>query len=353
MSLTILSVAYPFAPVSADAAGGAEQILHAVDAALVQAGHRSLVVACEGSTTAGTLIEVPAEKDVIDEPARRRAAARHRAAIQFALSRWRVDLVHLHGVDFYDYAPRGTPTLVTLHLPVDWYPPGTLSRALPDRWFNCVSRSQEGTRPGLGRFLPPIENGIDVGAFGASRKRGFALLLGRICPEKGIDIALEAAHLADQDLIIAGPVFRYPTHLDYFETKVRPLLDLRRRFIGPVGLARKRRLLAAARALLVPSLAAETSSLVAMEALASGTPIVAFPNGALADIVTHGRTGLLVDSVPQMAAAMTDAARLEPALCRAEACARFSLGRMTKAYLAAYEKLACEAPKAIAGSGPC
>ncbi|NHV87620.1 glycosyltransferase, partial [Escherichia coli] len=82
-------------------------------------------------------------------------------------------------------------------------------------------------------------------------------------------------------LLVAGALYPYPAHVDYFEREVRPLLDATRRFVGPVGFARKRRLLSAARCLLVPSLAAETSSLVAREAAACGTPVVAFPSGAL------------------------------------------------------------------------
>src|SRR5690606_1063450 len=132
--------------------------------------------------------------------------------------------------------------------------------------------------------LPPIENGVPVEALGARvRKRGFALALGRICPEKGYHLALEAAHRAGLPLLLAGAVFRYAAHERYFREEIAPRLDSLRRFIGAVPLGRKRRLLAAARCVVVPSLVPETSSLVAMEALASGTPVVAFPVGALAD----------------------------------------------------------------------
>ena len=135
-------------------------------------------------------------------------------------------------------------------------------------------------------------------------------------------------------------MYPYEAHRRYFEEEVRPRLDGWRRFVGPVGFARKRRLLTAARCLLIPSLAAETSSLVAREAAACGTAVVAFPKGALRDAVEHSRTGFLADGVEAMAAAIPACATIDPAVCRAVARDRFSDARMTTAYLALYARLA-------------
>jgi glycosyltransferase involved in cell wall biosynthesis len=350
--LTILSVAYPLAPVSADAVGGAEQVLARLDAALTRAGHRSLVVACEGSDVAGTLIATPRIDGPLDEAAKRRAEANHRAAIEAALEAREpaaVDLIHLHGIDFHGYLPPpGPPALVTLHLPPSWYPPEALRPARPRTFFHCVSESQRRACPPGVTLLPTIENGVEVDAFapaGRHAKRRFALTLGRICPEKGFQHALDAAARAGAPLLLAGQVYPYAAHEAYFETEIRPRLDQRRRFIGPVGFARKRRLLAAARCLLVPSLAPETSSLVAMEALASGTPVIAFPAGALPDIVEHGRTGFLVNDAAEMAEAIVAAGSLAPEACRAAARTRFSLDRTVARYLALYERLASGEPR--------
>ena len=92
--------------------------------------------------------------------------------------------------------------------------------------------------------------------------------------------------------------------------------------------------------MLIPSTAPETSSLVAMEALASGTPVIAYRAGALPDIVDHGRTGYLVDGPGEMAEAILMADRIDPAECRRQARARFALERMTEAYLNRYRQLA-------------
>jgi hypothetical protein len=342
VNLTVLSVAYPLAPVGPDAVGGAEQVLTQLDRALGEAGCRSIVVAQEGSRTAGTLVAVPREAGPLDEAAKGRAWARHRRAIAVALERWPVDLVHLHGIDFHAYLPPpGAPALATLHLPPSWYPDTSLRPARPGTWLHCVSQAQHDACPPSPNLLPPIPNGVPVAALRARHaKRRFALMLGRICPEKGVHLAVEAARRADIPLLIAGEVFAYEAHARYFADEVAPRLDKKRRFIGPVGFARKRRLLTAARCLLVPSLAPETSSLVAREALACGTPVVAFPNGALAETVEHGRTGFLVHDIEQMAEAIDAAGGLSPETCRAVARARFSLERMIAGYFSVYERLA-------------
>jgi glycosyltransferase involved in cell wall biosynthesis len=341
MSLTVLSVAYPLAAVGPDAVGGAEQVLSQLDRALVAAGHRSVVVARKDSGIAGTLVPVVNFEEEIDEAARQAAWQAHRRAIAGALARYAVDLVHMHGIDFHEYLPPpGLPVLATLHLPHSWYPPEALRPARPDTWLNCVSEAQERACPPGLPLLARIENGVDTAAFaGRHARRGFALFLGRICPEKGVHIAVEAAKRADVPLILAGEVFPYATHRRYFAEEVTPRLDRERRFVGPVGGARKRRLLAAARCVLVPSLAPETSSLVAREALAAGTPVVAFPAGALAETVEHGRTGFLVRDTEEMAKAIRLADGIDQAECRRAASARFPLSRMVEGYLAAYASL--------------
>ncbi|MEA2782680.1 MAG: hypothetical protein QOK29_4224 [Rhodospirillaceae bacterium] len=342
MSLTILNVAYPFSLVGSAAVGGAEQILGYLDRALVRAGHRSIVVASEGSTTAGCLVSVANESGVLDDPAKERAWQNHRRAIAMALESWPIDLVHLHGFDFHAYLPPvGVSTLVTLHLPLEWYPPVALRPTRAGLWFNCVSKSQHDRCAEVAGFLPPIANGVPIDALAARHgRRSFALVLGRICPEKGIHIAMDAARHADIPLLVGGHTFRYPTHESYFRQEIEPRLDPLRRLLGPLDFRRKRRFLSAARCLLLPSLAPETSSLVAMEAMACGTPVIAFPNGALPEIVEHGRTGFLVRDVGEMAEAIHAVSEIDPEDCRAVARERFSLDRMTRAYLGVYRKLA-------------
>ena len=342
MALTILNVAYPLAPVSFDATGGAEQVVAQLDAALVAAGHRSLVIACEGSQVRGMLLPTRAATGVLDPAAQAAARDRHREAINAALEHESIDLVHLHGVDFAGYLPPpGVPVLVTLHLPPSWYPEEVFLISRPDTYLHCVSESQAGECPPAANLLPAISNGVPVDELACDVEKGdFVLSLGRICPEKGQHVALDAAKRAGVPMILAGQLYDYPAHQEYFRDYIRPRLDALRRFIGPVGFVLKRDLLSRARAVLVPSLVHETSSLVAMEALACGTPVIASSAGALPEIVEHGRTGFIADGCEAMAKAISAAHHINPDDCRAAARERFSTARTNARYLERYHELA-------------
>jgi glycosyltransferase involved in cell wall biosynthesis len=265
-----------------------------------------------------------------------------RDAIRYVLDRWPVDVIHLHGIDFAGYLPApGVPVLATLHLPPEWYPPEVFHLDRPDTWLNPVSLAQRRACPQSSIVLDPIPNGVAVDRLHAPvRRRGWAVALGRICPEKGFHHAIEAAKRAEVPLALAGQVYPYPDHERYHAEEIVPRLDGWRRFLGPAGFARKRRLLSGARCLLVPSLAPETSSLVAMEALACGTPVVAFRSGALPEVVEHGVTGFVVDDEREMAEAIREVHRIDPETCRAAARERFSIQRTAARYLSLYARLA-------------
>jgi hypothetical protein len=344
MHLVVLNVAYPFAPVGPDAVGGAEQVLTQLDAALARAGHESIVMACEGSTTEGILLSTPRSSGLA-ETERRKIHEQYRFTLGKFLEKWPIDLIHMHGVDFHEYLPPpGVPVLVTLHLPPHWYPPEIFQLDRPQTFLHCVSDRQRAACPPCVNLLPEIENGVVAEMFLARHaKRNFAVSLGRICPEKGFHHALDAAKRARMPLLLAGEVFGYEAHQKYFCREIATRLDGSRRFIGPIGFHRKRRLLTSARCLLAPSLVPETSSLVAMESLACGTPVIAFRSGALADIVEHGKTGFLVSNEREMADAISAAHSLDPDDCRQATKERFSHQRMIEKYFTIYEQLVSEA----------
>jgi glycosyltransferase involved in cell wall biosynthesis len=341
MPLTVLSVAFPFASVGPDAVGGAEQVLSALDFALVRAGHRSLVVAAEDSRVAGTLIPTTRRRGRITAGMAEAVLREHRENIERAIHRYAPDIVHLHGVDFLRYLPRpGVPVLVTLHLAPECYATEVFALSRPATFLHCVSSSQRRACPPVKNLLPDIPNGVAVEQMEVhGSKRGYAMALGRICPEKNQHVALLAAQKANLPLLLGGEIFPYELHQRYFATEIEPRLDGQRRFVGPLNLRRKRRLLTGARCLLHPTLANETSSLVAMEALACGTPVVAFASGALPDIIEPGVTGFLVRDGDEMAEAAEQTRRLDPEACRDAARRRFSRDRMLQGYFEAYRTL--------------
>jgi glycosyltransferase involved in cell wall biosynthesis len=343
MGLTVLNVAFPFARVGPDAAGGAEQILSTLDEGLEARGHHSIVVAVKGSEVHGELLAMPPADATIAYATWDRSHLAYRRVLADVLRTRSIDVVHMHGMDFLSYMPDvQVPIVATLHLPVRWYPESLLRLVRADLVLTCVSESQRRTLPAAPLVpVDVIQNGVAIDRLArrGSRRREFVAVLGRICPEKGVHLALQAAGIAGVPLVIAGQVFGYEEHLEYFRRHIEPSIGPSCRFIGPVGPRRKRRLLSAARCLLVASQAPETSSLVAMEAMACGTPVVAFATGALPEVVEHGVTGFLVRSPEEMADAISMVGRIDPAACRARAVARFSDQRMIGEYIDVYEHL--------------
>ena len=229
--------------------------------------------------------------------------------------------------------------LATLHLPPDWYPAHVFRPKRDGYFLNCVSSSQERECPSCDVLLPHVPNGVPVERFRTKKKGDYVVALGRICPEKGFHSRLMQLKRPKVDMVLAGEVFPYQVHKTYFREQIAPRLNAKRRFLGPVGAKEKAALLAGARCLLVTSTVPETSSLVSMEALASGTPVVAFPSGALPEIIEHGRTGFLVENTDEMATAIEKVAHLNPEDRRWLPGRGFLRARMVRRYLAIYDDL--------------
>jgi glycosyltransferase involved in cell wall biosynthesis len=320
--MRVLSVAFPEMAIG-PSGGGAEQILSVLDAALVKQGHESFVIAAPGSRVAGHLVE----------------STDHACVIRRVLAQEPFDLVHFHGLDFWRYLPSADlPMIATLHLPIPYYP----EQALQDCQargivLTCVSSTQSSSSPVSRDFLV-IPNGIPLDCDRPCRPGRRLLWLGRICPEKAPHIALEIAHRLGASLTVAGPLHRYPEHRAYFAQRVEPLLDDERRYVGSADEVFKRSLLSGARCLLITSAVAETSSLVAMESLSAGTPVVTFRTGALPEIVDDGETGFVVDSADEMCEKISTVDDLSRQVCRQRAVARFDSQGMVDNYLTLYRR---------------
>ena len=250
------------------------------------------------------------------------------------------DLIHDQSSSFFRHAAEcSAPVLATLHLPRAFYPEELFRTLPPNLWFNCVSQSQARTFADLPNLIGVVQNGIALERYPvATEKHDYLLWLGRICEEKAPHLAIEAAERAGLPLVIAGQVYPFRYHRDYFEREIHPWVSggSSVRFVDSPSFAAKLELLERARALLLTSAAEETSSLVAMEAMACGTPVIAVRHGAFPEIVADGETGFIVDTVEEMAPALEDVGRISPQACRTRVQQQFSASRMARQYEGLY-----------------
>ena len=343
--MRILFISYPMLPVSDASCGGAEQMLWTLEREMAKREHRTAVAACEGSRVSGELIVTGIAPRIPDGFEQR--AAEHCEVVIAAANAGNFDLVHDKSGFFWSQAGQvNVPVLATLHLPRTFYH-DSLFRDVPENvQFNCVSESQAVGFRDLPGFRGVVPNGIALERFRCERqKEEYVLWLGRICPEKAPHLAIDAAHKAGIRLVMGGQVYPFSWHQLYFDQEIRPRLEragTQVQWVQEPGFEEKVELLSRARALLLPTLAPETSSLVAMEAMASGTPVIAFPNGALPEIVEQGVTGLFVNDVAEMASAIDDAASISPERSRGIAEERFSSQTMADVYERIYREVTSE-----------
>jgi glycosyltransferase involved in cell wall biosynthesis len=349
--LRILYVAYPLLPVSDSICGGAEQVLVTLEAEMARRCHTTVVAACSGSRVAGKLLPTGAAPVELDQYEEREAV--HHARILDLLRRHPAafDLVHDMSGSFWRHAGElDVPVLATLHLPRSWSP-DSFRDLPPNLLFNCVSQSQALSFDDLPHPPVVIRNGVRLEAFPFTMaKQGYLLWLGRICEEKGAHLALDVAERAGLPIVIAGQVYPFTYHQHYFEREVRPRLRRRKgaaRFVDAPAAAERVELLRHARALLLPALAEETSSLVSVEAMACGTPVIAFRRGALPEIVVDGVTGFLVNSVEEMAAVLPRASGLDPSAARKRVDPFHSAARLADHYELLYQGVLAQGERTL------
>ena len=244
------------------------------------------------------------------------------------------DLIHSH----YDFMALSytrlvkTPVLTTIH--------GFSSpRIMPvyqkyrDGYFVSISDSDRAA--GL-NYLATVYNGIDLSLYPLQRVGGDSLVfLGRIHPDKGVHLAIEVAHLTGLPLLIAGIV----QDRAYFHEQVEPRLSETIRYIGPVDVAGKNKLFARARALLHMNTIPERFGLVLAEANAAGVPVVAMDLGSCREVIEHGRTGFVVNSVGEAAERLQSLARIDRSACRQRVERCFSIETMVESYERVYQTI--------------
>jgi glycosyltransferase involved in cell wall biosynthesis len=246
------------------------------------------------------------------------------------------DLIH----NSFDFLPLTysrlveTPMLTTIH---GFSSPRIVQvyRQYNDR-VAYVSISDADRHPDL-EYLATIHHGIDMSGFAMVEGPGdYLLFFGRIHPEKGAAEAIEVARRAGLPLVIAGIV----QDREYFEREVEPHLDRDRvSYLGPVGADERGALLGGARALLHLISFEEPFGFSVVEAMACGTPVIAYRRGSMPEIIVDGVSGFIVDDLDQAVSAVDRAATVDPAAVRGSVEPRFDVARMVDEYLDAYQRV--------------
>jgi glycosyltransferase involved in cell wall biosynthesis len=343
-TLRIAMLAPPWIPVPPRGYGGIESMLAVLADALVRRGHHVTLFAAPGSDSSAAvepLLDAPHEDEIerslheVDHVARAfRAVDEARAAGS------PFDLIHDNcGFTAFSMADRiDAPVVHTLHGPFNPEVYAFYAEHADKGWVVAISRYQlESGPPGL-RTAGVVPNPMETAKWPLRiEKDDFLLWIGRMNDDKGPQRAIAAAHEANRPIVLAGPV--QPGHEDFFASEVEPHLDGERaRYIGPVGGRDKVDLFARASALLMPIRWPEPFGMVMAEAMVCGTPVIAFPEGSVPEVVEDGVGGFLVDNEHEMARAVDRLGEIDPRACRRSVEERFDAEPVAAAYEAAYLK---------------
>jgi glycosyltransferase involved in cell wall biosynthesis len=308
---------------------------------LVGAGHDVTLFCAPGSTSLARVVTL-LDSAHPDEIERSLYEVDHVASAFAAIDAPRplgsFDVVHDHcGFSALAMADRvNTPLVHTLHGPFTQETAAFYARHGAKATLVAISLAQRACAPASLRAAHVIPNPIDLAGWPMrERKEDHLLWIGRMTAEKGPHRAIAAARAAGLPLVLAGVI--QPGQEAFFERMVAPHIDGERvRFLGEVGGAFKRALFAGARALLMPISWEEPFGMVMVEALACGTPVIAFPAGAASELIVDGVTGFLVEDERAMAAAVERLPELSSRACRAWVAEHLDVNVVARAYADVY-----------------
>jgi glycosyltransferase involved in cell wall biosynthesis len=341
----IAMLAPPWIPVPAPGYGGVESVVSTLTEALVGRGHDVTLFCAPGSASRATIVTLLPESHP-DEIERALYEVDHVGQafdrIDLAADDDRFDVIHDH-CGFTGLAMAGridTPFVHTLHGPFTAETAAFYKHHGHKAELVGISRAQLASAPPELGPLRSIPNPIDLAAWPLVERKGdYLLWVGRMTREKGPHRAIAAARAVDVPLVLAGVI--QPGQQAFFDREIAPHVDGKRvRFVGEVDGSVKRSLFAHARGLLMPIRWDEPFGMVMVEALACGTPVIAFPEGAAREIVIDGRTGFLVNDERAMADAIGQLHRIDARGCRAWVRQHCDAQVVAAAYEGIYQSLA-------------
>jgi glycosyltransferase involved in cell wall biosynthesis len=382
--LTVLHIATLNRPIRQDMGyGPIEKVIYNIDKGLHQLGHRS-IVACSGDSRVfgeqySTIKKSFSEYWSKNTRTQKENMRRHLALSLRRAKKGDIDIIHMHDAVMVEYIFKGifkspVPIVMTLHVPAEdsgsfkqWNETLLSSSAA---YFVPISHFQRKQHHGLVNARKVIHHGLDVKDYPFKRKpaqQAYLFSIGRITRDKGQDKAVEVAKKTGSRLIIAGNVqnkaedrafFKrlkksidlvtsagtYTNARDYYRKVMKPILDSPSQiiYIGEVNRAQKMLWYRHAGATLFPIQWGEPFGLVLIESMACGTPVVAFRKGSVPEIIIHGETGFVVDSVAEMTEAVKDVRLIDRAECRKHVKEHFSIPSMARKYSQLYQDIAAE-----------
>jgi glycosyltransferase involved in cell wall biosynthesis len=320
--------------------GGTERVVSYLTEQLVEDGHEVTLFATGDSTTTARLVAalpraIRLDPNVVDHLAPHLVMLERvfRQADDF-------DVLHFH-VDYLHYPlsrREGARTVTTLHGRLDIPELAALYHEFSEIPVVSISDSQRRPIP-RANWRATVYHGLPADLYRLHERPGdYLAFLGRISPEKGADTAIAIATRAGVPLRIAAKVDEVDA--DYYERTVRPLLERSEvEFVGEIGGAEKEAFLGNALALLFPIQWPEPFGLVMIEAMACGTPVIAYRHGSVPEVMRDGVTGYIVEDADHAVAAIARLRELSRARCREVFEQRFTVRQMVDAYLEVYRRL--------------
>ncbi len=339
--MKIAQVAPLYESVPPKAYGGTERVVHYLTEELVALGHDVTLYASGDSSTSARLV-APCERSLRLDTECIDSLAHHFVMLDMVgREAHEYDVIHFH-IDYLHFLTSrllGLRQMTTLHGRLDIPDLQELYRRYPDMRVVSISESQRRPLP-QANWFGTVMHGLpcDLLTFQA-KPRGYLAFLGRICPEKRVDRAIEIAKRLGMPLRIAAKVDK--ADQAYFEREIVGLLEHPLvTYVGEISDGEKSEFVGNASALLFPIDWPEPFGLAMIEAMACGTPVVAFRHGSVPEVIDEGLTGFTVTSVPEAVKAVERALQLDRHAVRATFERRFSARRMATDYVRLYEFLA-------------
>lgn len=320
--------------------GGTEYVVSLITEELVKRGYEVLLFASGDSITKAKLVPC-VEKNLYDL-----VGGYRWDDVTFDLLQMKVvgsfvdevDIFHNHNgfVPVYFLGYMKKPMITTLHSSLS--PSRDLAYPVRDALYVSISDAQRILAPYL-NYVRTVYHGIPVENFEFSKeKEDYLLFLGTVSPHKGVDRGIEIAKKSGMKLIIAGEIRK--EFKSFFERKIKPHIDGRNvEFVGELSFSEKVNFLKKAKALILPVRWAEAFGLVLIEAMACGTPVIAYKMGAIPEIVVDGVTGFVVRNVKEAVKAVFSLDRIDPLNCRRHVEENFSVKKMVDEYERLYKEV--------------